>query len=76
MAEHYEVTGQALGAERQADGSYEPTLDVTYRTKATPPVIGTVSVPRSLMSDPTALKATVHAKVMEAVHAHAAVASL
>jgi len=76
VSEHYTVTSQSYSAERQEDGSYEPSVDVGFRTKTTPPVDGTVSVPRSLMSDAPAYAAAVHAKIMEAVRAHAAAAAL
>ena len=76
MAKDYSITGQTMGTERQPDGTYEPVVEVSYRTNGTPPVLGTVAVPQSLLKDRARYAETVRAAVEEAVGAHTAVAEL
>lgn len=76
MAEGYNVTGQTYESERQVDGSYLPVVVVSFTTTGTPPVAGSVTVPRSLLTDKAAYAAKVQALIEQAVSAHNAVASL
>ena len=76
MAETYEITGQTMSEQRQADGSYSPVVEVGYKTKTDPPVVGTVTVPQSLLKDKVAYVEAVKSAVETAVDGHTAVASL
>lgn len=76
MAQTYIVTGQHQARGLNADGTGYPAIQITYETKADPPVKGSVMVPASLLEDHAAFLAQVKQKIEEAVAGHTAVANL
>ena len=76
MARDYTVTGQQFTAEQDASGNYQKVIKVTYQTKGTPPVTGSVTVPATLVRDKVKYHEAVKALIEAAVASHAAVAEL
>ncbi len=76
MATQYTITGQTYEDERQPDGTYMPVVEIAFTTTGTPPVKGTVAVPRALLATPAYFADAVRIAVGNAVQAHAAVQAL
>jgi len=76
MAQDYTITSQSESQERRPDGTYEPVIEVGYQTTTTPPVVGTVTVPKHLVKDHVKFVEAVKTAVEAAVASHNAVAQL
>lgn len=76
MAADYTITSQKEAQERRPDGTYEPVIEIGYQTTTTPPVSGTVTVPKHLIRDKVAFVEAVVTAVEQAVASHNAVAQL
>ncbi len=76
MAEAYKVTGVHYGSAVQGDGSYAPTIEVSYETKTTPVVHGTVILPAGITSDKAGYVRAVREAIETQVAGHAAVLGL
>ncbi len=76
MTQGYTVTSQAEDDEYQPDGTYLPVIKVGFSTTSTPPVHGTVSVPRAIAADPKSFADAVKMAIEARVAAHHAVSQL
>lgn len=76
MADGYKVTRQTEGDELQPDGTYLPVIEVAFTTTSSPPVSGTVAVPKALASSPANFADAVRIAIESRVAAHGAVAAL
>ena len=76
MAETYDVTGIQYSTARNSDGSYTPVVEVSYTTKTTPPVSGTVQVDASIVKDKAKYAAAVASAIEAETSGHTAVLGL
>lgn len=76
MAETYHVTGVHYSQLVQADGSYAPSIEVSYETKTTPVVHGTVVLPAGITSDKAGYVRAVKDAIEAQVAGHVAVLGL
>ena len=76
MAEAYKVTGVHYSTQMAADGHYEPTIEVSYETRTSPVVHGTVVLPAGITSDKAGYVRAVKEAIETQVAGHAAVLGL
>jgi hypothetical protein len=76
MAADYTIESQQFGYEPASDGGMEHVLQITYKTKTTPPITGVVSIPASAVQNKIKAAELVNGMVSRAVEAHKAIAAL
>jgi len=76
VAQDYDVTGVTYSTSSEPDGSYIPIVEVSYTTKTTPAVQGTVTVPAALVPEPRKYAEAVKAAIEAEVAGHKAVLAL
>lgn len=72
MASDYEITAITPTDVAKASGGYEAAYEYHYTTMTTPPITGTVTVPKTNMADANGYAAEVHAAIEAEVAAHKA----